>query len=71
MAENTAASNAPAADSRPCVLVTVVGGIATIHADTDAVRVALIDYDNDPDALTPEDFLQLRALDDNDLEPID
>jgi len=40
------------------VLVTMCGGVAEVFAD-EGVEVCVIDYDNDPDAVTPLAFAHL------------
>lgn len=47
--------------TRPRVLVEVHGGCADVHADP-GVRVCLIDYDNDPDAVIPVAFHGLAPV---------
>jgi len=42
------------------VLVTVCGGVAEVSAD-EGVEVCMIDYDNEPDAVTPLAFVHLQA----------
>jgi len=41
------------------VLVTVCGGVAEFLAD-EGVEVCVIDYDDDPDAVTPLEFRHLH-----------
>jgi len=52
--------------AQPKVLVEIEGGVARVSANPAQVRVAYVDYDNDPDAVPPRDYVTLPQLSDSD-----
>lgn len=45
-------------DDRPQILITISGGVADVFADPN-IHWEIIDYDDNPDAKIPDDFIAL------------